>query len=226
MLSLELDGSHRAIQDRPGVGTRAMGVVYHAIDPNIGRPVAIKTIQLGGAARPRNRNACASGCSGRRARPGILSHPGIVTIYDVEQQGDLAYIAMEYVDGPTLDQCSPPDGGARRRADFQHPGANGRGAGLRAPEGHRASRHQAGQHHDRGRWHGQDYGFRHRQDHRLGAVHHDRLHRGHAALHVAGAGAGPGGGRAVGPVLAGGDRLRNADRREAVHRRAPHHGGV
>src|SRR5664279_184746 len=34
----------------------------------------------------------------------MLSHPGIVTIYDVEQQGDLAYIAMEYVDGPTLDQ--------------------------------------------------------------------------------------------------------------------------
>jgi serine/threonine protein kinase len=41
----------------------------------------------------------------REARSaGILSHPGIVTIYDVEQQGDLAYIAMEYVDGPTLDQ--------------------------------------------------------------------------------------------------------------------------
>ena len=41
----------------------------------------------------------------REARSaGVLSHPGIVTIYDVEQQGDLAYIAMEYVDGPTLDQ--------------------------------------------------------------------------------------------------------------------------
>lgn len=40
----------------------------------------------------------------REARSaGILSHPGIVTIYDVEQHGDVAYIAMEYVDGPTLD---------------------------------------------------------------------------------------------------------------------------
>ena len=40
----------------------------------------------------------------REARSaGILSHPGIVTIYDVEQQDALAYIAMEYVDGPTLD---------------------------------------------------------------------------------------------------------------------------
>ncbi len=52
----------------------------------------------------------------REARSaGILSHPGIVTIYDVEQQGELAYIAMEYVDGPTLDQLlsqpevMPPD---------------------------------------------------------------------------------------------------------------------
>ena len=35
---------------------------------------------------------------------GILSHPGIVTIYDVAEEGDVAYIAMEYVDGPTLDR--------------------------------------------------------------------------------------------------------------------------
>jgi serine/threonine-protein kinase len=84
------------------LGRGAMGVVYHAIDPNIGRPVAIKTIQLGG------RNADEQGRMRERlfreARSaGILSHPGIVTIYDVEQQGELAYIAMEYVDGPTLD---------------------------------------------------------------------------------------------------------------------------
>ncbi len=84
------------------LGRGAMGVVYHAIDPNIGRPVAIKTIHLGGGSaeeqtRMRERLF-------REARSaGILSHPGIVTIYDVEQQGELAYIAMEYVDGPTLD---------------------------------------------------------------------------------------------------------------------------
>jgi predicted Ser/Thr protein kinase len=84
------------------LGRGAMGVVYHAIDPNIGRPVAIKTIQLGGrdaAEQDRMRERLF-----REARSaGILSHPGIVTIYDVEQQDALAYIAMEYVDGPTLD---------------------------------------------------------------------------------------------------------------------------
>ncbi len=81
-----------------------MGVVYHAIDPNIGRPVAIKTIQLGGNRTPEEQDRLRERLFREARSAGILSHPGIVTIYDVEQQGDLAYIAMEYVDGPTLDQ--------------------------------------------------------------------------------------------------------------------------
>ena len=80
-----------------------MGVVYHAIDPNIGRPVAIKTIYLG-QRKPEEHERLRERLFREARSAGILSHPGIVTIYDVEQQGDLAYIAMEYVDGPTLDQ--------------------------------------------------------------------------------------------------------------------------
>jgi serine/threonine-protein kinase len=86
------------------LGRGAMGVVYHAIDPNIGRPVAIKTIQLGGVRKPEEQDRLRERLFREARSAGILSHPGIVTIYDVEQQGDLAYIAMEYVDGPTLDQ--------------------------------------------------------------------------------------------------------------------------
>src|ERR1051325_3079950 len=86
------------------LGRGAMGVVYHAIDPNIGRPVAIKTIQLGGTRTPEEQERLRERLFREARSAGILSHPGIVTIYDVEQQGDLAYIAMEYVDGPTLDQ--------------------------------------------------------------------------------------------------------------------------
>jgi serine/threonine-protein kinase len=82
-----------------------MGVVYHAIDPNIGRPVAIKTIQLGEKRGPEERERLRERLFREARSAGILSHPGIVTIYDVEQQDDLAYIAMEYVDGPTLDHC-------------------------------------------------------------------------------------------------------------------------
>ena len=79
-----------------------MGVVYHALDPAIGRPVAIKTIQLGFDSLERGwlrdrlmREAQAAG---------ILSHPGIVAIYDVGEEGDLAYIAMEFVNGVSLDR--------------------------------------------------------------------------------------------------------------------------
>src|SRR5664279_5510919 len=86
------------------LGRGAMGVVYHAIDPNIGRPVAIKTINLGAVPKAEDQERMRERLFREARSAGILSHPGIVTIYDVEQQGELAYIAMEYVDGPTLDQ--------------------------------------------------------------------------------------------------------------------------
>ena len=81
-----------------------MGVVYHAIDPNIGRPVAIKTIQLANVRNPGEQERLRERLFREARSAGMLSHPSIVTIYDVEQQDDLAFIAMEYVDGPTLDQ--------------------------------------------------------------------------------------------------------------------------
>jgi serine/threonine-protein kinase len=81
-----------------------MGVVYHAIDPNIGRPVAIKTIQLGEKRTAEEQERLRERLFREARSAGILSHPGIVTVYDVQQEGDLAYIAMEYVDGPTVDQ--------------------------------------------------------------------------------------------------------------------------
>ncbi|MBZ5578732.1 MAG: protein kinase [Acidobacteriia bacterium] len=85
------------------LGRGAMGVVYLANDPNIGRPVAIKTIRLGEVHKPEERERLRERLFREARSAGMLSHPGIVTIYDVDQQGDLAYIAMEYVDGPTLD---------------------------------------------------------------------------------------------------------------------------
>ena len=86
------------------LGRGAMGIVYHAIDPTIGRAVAIKTLRLGdvddGDQRRRLRDRLF-----REARSaGALSHPGIVTIYDMDEVDGLAYIAMEYVDGTTLEQ--------------------------------------------------------------------------------------------------------------------------
>src|SRR5690348_15373452 len=101
-------GRYKIVRELAG---GAMGIVYHAIDPNIGRPVAIKTIQLGQGRKPEEVEKMRERLFREARSAGMLSHPGIVTIYDVEQQGDLAYIAMEYVDGPTLDQmlsAQPP----------------------------------------------------------------------------------------------------------------------
>ena len=86
------------------LGRGAMGVVYHAIDPTIGRAVAIKTLRLrevdDGEQRLRLRERLF-----REARSaGALSHPGIVTIYDMDEVDGMAYIAMEFVDGQTLDE--------------------------------------------------------------------------------------------------------------------------
>jgi tRNA A-37 threonylcarbamoyl transferase component Bud32 len=86
------------------LGRGAMGVVYHAIDPTIGRAVAIKTLRLrevdDGEQRLRLRERLF-----REARSaGALSHPGIVTIYDMDEVDGLAYIAMEFVDGQTLEE--------------------------------------------------------------------------------------------------------------------------
>src|SRR3954451_9398101 len=97
---METIGRYKIVRE---LGRGAMGVVYHAIDPNIGRPVAIKTIRFGDK-KPEELDRMRERLFREARSAGMLSHPGIVTIYDVEQQGDLAYIAMEYVDGPTLDQ--------------------------------------------------------------------------------------------------------------------------
>src|SRR3954453_23170960 len=97
---MENIGRYKIVRE---LGRGAMGVVYHAIDPNIGRPVAIKTIRFGDK-KPEELERMRERLFREARSAGILSHPGIVTIYDVEQQGELAYIAMEFVDGPTLEQ--------------------------------------------------------------------------------------------------------------------------
>ena len=82
------------------VGQGAMGTVYRARDPLIERTVAIKTVPI---EQLRKEGADAEARFLREAQSaGRLSHPNIVTIYDVGEADGLAYIAMEYLSGPTL----------------------------------------------------------------------------------------------------------------------------
>ena len=82
------------------LGRGAMGVVYKATDPILGRSVAIKTINMA-LERDGIENYEARFYQEARAAGG-LSHPNIVTIYDVGKNGDIAYMAMEFVEGVEL----------------------------------------------------------------------------------------------------------------------------
>lgn len=88
------------------LGRGAMGVVYRATDPAIGRAVAIKTIRLADLADVDERAKLRDRLMREAHSAGILSHPNIVTIYDTAEEDGLAYIAMEYVNGMTLDRAA------------------------------------------------------------------------------------------------------------------------
>ncbi len=82
------------------LGQGAMGVVYQAKDPLIDRVVAIKTINLGLAQEGKDEYEGRFYQEAKAA--GRLNHPNIVTIYDVGKSGDVAYIAMEFLQGREL----------------------------------------------------------------------------------------------------------------------------
>jgi serine/threonine protein kinase len=88
---------HYRIESKIGEG--GMGVVYRAVDSHLDRPVAIKLLAAGTTAD-----------AGRRARfvqeakaASALNHPNIITIHDIASADGVDYIAMEYVEGETLD---------------------------------------------------------------------------------------------------------------------------
>ena len=88
--------SHYEITGRIGEG--GMGAVYKAVDANLGRTVALKVI---------SRPQVSAGDKRRFAREAkaasALNHPNIVTIYEYNSEAGVDFIAMEYVEGMSLD---------------------------------------------------------------------------------------------------------------------------
>jgi eukaryotic-like serine/threonine-protein kinase len=83
------------------LGEGAMGLVYLALDPQIDRRVAIKVLRstfAGGVPRPEIEARFLK----EAKLAGRLQHANIVTIYDVGRDGDVFFIAMEYVEGEAL----------------------------------------------------------------------------------------------------------------------------
>ena len=83
------------------LGEGAMGVVYEALDPRLHRNVAIKTILT---SRLDGESALQYSQRFMREAQAVarLNHPGIVQIHDFGEEGDIAYIVMEYVRGREL----------------------------------------------------------------------------------------------------------------------------
>jgi predicted Ser/Thr protein kinase len=86
------------------IGRGAMGVVYLAKDPLIGRLVALKTFRMGAALSGRELETFRARFIREAQSAGILSHPNIVTIHDVVEASEegVTFIAMEYVRGTDL----------------------------------------------------------------------------------------------------------------------------
>jgi serine/threonine-protein kinase len=90
-------GRYRAFGE---LGRGAMGVVYRGFDPLIGRTVALKTISID-AADPQAREF-RERLYREAAAAGALSHPNIVTIFDIIEDGGLTAVAMEFIEGRSL----------------------------------------------------------------------------------------------------------------------------
>jgi serine/threonine protein kinase len=91
-------GRYRIVKE---LGRGTMGVVYQAHDPQIDRMVALKVLRPD---RVTSEDFVARFLKEARAI-GRLSHPGIVTIFDVGSANDTIYIAMEFLQGQPLNEA-------------------------------------------------------------------------------------------------------------------------
>ena len=89
---------HYMIEAKLGEG--GMGVVYKARDLRLGRPVAIKVLHVEAVLSGQRRRRFVQEAKAASA----LNHPNIIHVYDIDNEGGLDYIAMEYVEGHTLEQ--------------------------------------------------------------------------------------------------------------------------
>lgn len=97
-------GPYQIIEE---LGRGAMGVVFRGFDPGISRPVAVKVIRPqhsspDQAAEARMRFSREAKAAGR------LSHPNIVTIYQIGEDRGYSYMSMEYVEGAPLSSMMSP----------------------------------------------------------------------------------------------------------------------
>jgi TonB family protein len=84
------------------LGFGAMGAVYRAFDPLIKRTLAIKTIRLDIPAGSPQHRAFKERFYQEARISGTLSHPNIVTLFDIGEENEVPFLAMEFVEGKTV----------------------------------------------------------------------------------------------------------------------------
>jgi serine/threonine protein kinase len=84
------------------LGRGAMGVVYKATDPVIGRSVAVKTIKLSEEGTGLTRPELLTRFQTEARAAGLLTHPNIVVVFDAGEEDGLYYITMELVEGKSV----------------------------------------------------------------------------------------------------------------------------
>src|SRR5438093_10890036 len=82
------------------LGEGGMGVVYKARDTHLDRPVAIKVLPPERVADPERKRRFVQEAKAASA----LNHPNIVHIYDIDTADGVEFIAMEFVEGRTLNE--------------------------------------------------------------------------------------------------------------------------
>jgi serine/threonine protein kinase len=82
------------------LGKGAMGVVYKAVDPNIGRTVALKTMRLD--VHGIEEAEMLKRFKHEAVLAGVMNHPNVITIYDAGDWEGVFYMAMEFMEGQTL----------------------------------------------------------------------------------------------------------------------------
>lgn len=98
-LSSQVYGHYQILRE---AGRGGMSLVYEALDNRIGRRVALKVLSVPHSLSPEMREAMIARLKREARAIARLSHPNIVTIYDIGEEAGQHYIVMEFLEGMTL----------------------------------------------------------------------------------------------------------------------------
>ena len=100
MAALTKAGRYQIVSE---LGRGSMGIVYRGFDPIINRTVAIKTMLTEGLT-PQEFQEYKARFQREAQAAGILAHPNIITIYDFGEDAGILYLAMEFLEGKSLEK--------------------------------------------------------------------------------------------------------------------------